>query len=138
MTDLAIQSHRDRVIDARLVRRLYEHAGWWPERQVEDIAAILDAGPAAGAWDGDKLVGFGRAVTDGRFRAYLEDIVVQAAYRRQGVGSRLVARLLEELAPIETVSLFCAPALAPFYGGCGFRQAKQTVMHRERAEGGAA
>ena len=127
---VAIASHAERAIAARLLHQLYDHAGWWPRRAEGEIAAMLDAGPAVGAWEGDRLVGFARAVVDGRFRAYIEDVVVEGGYRRQGVGGRLVARLLRELGPIETVSLFCDPALVPWYEGHGFRPTSQIVMHR--------
>ena len=125
-----IASHLERVIPARSVRQLYDHAGWWPRRGEGAIAAVLDAGPAVGAWEGERLVGFARAVADGPFRAYIEDVIVEGRYRGRGVGNRLVARLLRELGPIETVSLFCDPALVPWYEGHGFRPTSQIVMHR--------
>ena len=51
-------------------------------------------------------------------------------YQRSGLGSRLLSRLLAELAGIETVSLFCDPALAAFYERGGFSRTGQLVMHR--------
>ncbi len=53
-------------------------------------------------------------------------------YRHHGLGTRLLARLLDELAHVETVSLFCDPDLAPFYLPHGFRPTTQLVMHRLR------
>ena len=129
-TGMAICLHRERAIPARLVRRLYDDAGWWPRRGEEDIAAILDAGPAVGAWDQDRLVGFARSVSDGTCRAFVEDVVVARAYQRSGLGGRLLSRLLAELAGIETVSLFCDPVLAAFYERVGFSCTGQLVMHR--------
>ena len=129
-TGVAICLHRERAIPARLVRQLYDDAGWWPRRGEEEIAAILDAGPAVGAWDGDRLVGVARAVSDGIFRAFVEDVVVAREYQRSGLGGRVLSRLLVELAGIETVSLFCDPALAAFYERGGFSRTGQLVMHR--------
>ena len=125
-----IASHVERAIAARLLRQLYDHAGWWPRRDEDEIAVVLDACPAVGAWEGERLIGFARAVVEGRFRAYIEDVVVEGRYRRRSVGSRLVTRLLRELGPIETVSLFCDPALVPWYEGHDFRPTPQIVMHR--------
>ena len=34
-------------------------------------------------------------------------MIVEEAYRRQGVGERLMGKLFEALQPIEVVSLFC-------------------------------
>jgi len=128
-TGIEIHTHRARPIPAEAVQRLYDHAGWWPDRSVEDIARVLATGPAVGAWAVADVVGFARAVADGPLRAYIEDVVVQAAYRRRGVGALLVERLLRELAPVETVSLFCAEELTPFYQAHGFRATTQVVMH---------
>jgi GNAT superfamily N-acetyltransferase len=124
--------HARRPTAAESVRALYDEAGWWPERRLEDIAAVLAGGPAVGAWDGDGLVGFARAVDDGRFRAYVEDVVVQRAYRRDSVASRLLGLLLTELTHVETISLFCDPALAGLYEPFGFRAVSRTevVLHR--------
>lgn len=134
MGGVAIRTRRERPIPARRVRRLYDHVGWWPDRRDEQLAAMLEAGPAVGAWAGDRLVGFARAVTDGRFRAFVEDVAVHEQYRRRGVAGEVLARLLDELSPLETVSLFCDPALAPLYAAHGFRQTKQVVMHRPRRD----
>ena len=46
------------------------------------------------AWDGEQLVGFGRVLTDFVYRATIWDIIVDAAYQKQGIGSELVQRIL--------------------------------------------
>ncbi len=135
MENIEIHAQRARSIPAEAVRQLYDHAGWWPHRSVEDIARALAAGPAVGAWAGSDLIGFARAVADGPLRAYIEDVVVQAAYRRRGVGALLLDHLLGELAPVETVSLFCEEELTPFYQAHGFGATTQVVMHQRHSHG---
>lgn len=132
MSGVDVKLHRERPIDVAQVRQLYDHAAWWPNRRAEEIARVLEAGPAAGAWDGERLVGFARIVTDGIFHAYVEDVVVHDEYRRRGLGNALITRLLEEIREIETVSLFCTEHLVPFYGGHAFKPTRQVVMHRPR------
>jgi hypothetical protein len=44
-------------------------------RTAGQVSAVLRASPAVGAWHGQDLVGFARAVTDGILRAYVEDVV---------------------------------------------------------------
>jgi len=122
----------ERPIPGRLVRDLYARVGWWPERSEKDIARVLVRGVAIAAWDDERLVGFARAVSDGRFRAYIEDVVVHEHYRRQGVAMDLLERLLDELGTIDVVSLFCDPRLAPLYERAGFEPTRQLVLHRER------
>jgi ribosomal protein S18 acetylase RimI-like enzyme len=129
-SDDGIHPHATRAISSSGVRALYDEAGWWPERCPEDIDAVLALGPAFGAWSGDELVGFVRAVSDGRFRAYVEDVVVAAAHRKRGVGFRLMEAMLRELSNIDVVSLFCEDSLVDLYGRSGFRVTGQRVLHR--------
>ncbi|WP_059174078.1 GNAT family N-acetyltransferase [Bacillus sp. FJAT-27445] len=126
-----ILTYSDRPIKAAEVMRLYKDAGWWPEREEHDIDLMLANGQSVGAWDGETLVGFARAVTDGKFRAYIEDVVVQTSHQRDGIGTQLVSRLLDDLTHIDVISLFCDRHLIPFYEKNKFRQSKsQFVMHR--------
>jgi GNAT superfamily N-acetyltransferase len=133
MNGIAFALHRDRPITPALVRALYDHAGWWPERTLAAIGQVLDSAPAVGAWNGERLVGFARAVTDGNFRAYIEDVVVHEAWRRQGVATLMMACLLDELKGIPVVSLFCKAGLVPVYQGQGFQETRQVVMHKVRS-----
>jgi GNAT superfamily N-acetyltransferase len=123
---------KERSIDATAVRRLYDGAGWWPGWESPGIQRAIDATVAVGAWDGGRLVGFTRALSDGEHRAYIEDVVIDPDYRGQGIGERLVARLIAELGDVHIVSLFCEPERVNFYARNGFHASKtQVMMHRE-------
>ncbi len=132
---IAVRRHEERPIDATQVPRLYESASWGHGRDDAGIAAAIAASVAVGAWDGDRLVGFVRALSDGRYRAYVEDVIVDPEYRRYRIGTRMVAALLEALEGIETVSLFCESDRAGFYERNGFRaHAAQVMMHRRSGD----
>jgi GNAT superfamily N-acetyltransferase len=123
--------HEDRPIDPVQVRRLYGGVDWGHGRDEPGIMATIEAGVAVGAWDGDKLVGFTRALSDGRYRAYVEDVMIDPDYRGNKIGERMVAALLEGLADIEIVSLFCLPQRVAFYERNGFKRSEsQVMMHR--------
>jgi GNAT superfamily N-acetyltransferase len=127
-----IVSTLQRPIDGAAVVNLYDEAGWWAARSSEQVQSILASGPAVGAWDADELVGFARAVSDGCFRAYVEDVVVRADHRRRGTATRMVEVLLELLSEIDVVTLFCGADLAPFYENTGFNATSQVVLHRTK------
>jgi GNAT superfamily N-acetyltransferase len=124
------QDQRD--IPAEGVLGLYRAAGWWPERTADQVRAVLQASPAVGAWHGQELIGFARAVTDGIMRAYVEDVIVAPGWRGRGVGRALLAGLTEQLGPVPVVTLFCSPDLVPYYEASSFRKTRQVVMHRNR------
>jgi GNAT superfamily N-acetyltransferase len=126
----AVVPHGQREIPADGVLALYRMADWWPERTAEQVRAVLRSAPAVGAWHGQDLVGFARAVTDGILRAYVEDVVVSPDWRGRGVGHALLTGLMEQLEPIPVVTLFCSPDLVRYYEASSFRSTRQVVMHR--------
>ena len=75
-----------RDIPAEGVLALYRTADWWPERTADQVRVVLDASSAVGAWHGQDLIGFARAVTDGSLREYVEDVIVSPGWRGRGVG----------------------------------------------------
>jgi ribosomal protein S18 acetylase RimI-like enzyme len=130
VSDIAFLTSQQRAINAADVRRLYDGANWWPGWQSESIARAIAATTAIGAWDGERLIGFTRALSDGVHRAYVEDVVIDPEYRGQGIGERMVGKLLEELGDVHIVSLFCLPARVEFYRRNGFEREEQVMMHR--------
>jgi hypothetical protein len=51
---IEIKTHRERPIPPRSVRELYEHVGWSRPANEEELREVLEAGPAVGAWDGER------------------------------------------------------------------------------------
>ena len=135
MAQIEIKTHRERPIPPRSVRELYEHVGWSRPANEEELREVLEAGPAVGAWDGQRLVGFVRALSDGHLAAYIEDVIVHQDYRRGGVGDRLMSRLLTEIKRSANVSLFCERPVARFYERHGFRATSYVLMQRSIEEG---
>jgi len=122
--------HHDRAVDPAQLLGLLTGQGWWPDRTVEGLRDVLGRGPAVGAWSGEHLIGFARAVTDGDYRAYVEDVVVDERFRHQGLGTVLLEVLLDLVPATAVTSLFCNKDLAPFYVDLGFRATSQRVLHR--------
>jgi GNAT superfamily N-acetyltransferase len=83
--------------------------------------------------DGQRLVGFGRALTDGLYRALVDDIIVDASHRNRGIGALIVGGLMKELSSVEEVFLNTGPHLERFYGRHGFREFGGLTMKAEPA-----
>ena len=129
-TNITVIPSSVRTIAAEALRALYDSEPWWPERSLADIRFVLDSQLSVGAWHGDELVGFARAVTDSRFRAYIEDVLVLAEFRSGGVGRQIILTLLDSLKDIHVVTLFCQPKLSEYYTELGFKElSRQVVMH---------
>jgi GNAT superfamily N-acetyltransferase len=71
------------------------------------------------AWDGNKLVGVSRALTDFAFCCYLSDLAVDTAYQKQGIGKRLVELTRENAGVETTLILLAAPAAREYYPKIG-------------------
>ncbi|WP_440895584.1 GNAT family N-acetyltransferase [Amphibacillus sp. Q70] len=131
--DIKVISHIQKPIKATELMNLYHNAGWWDERKEQDIDKMLSKVISVGAWKDDELVGFSRAVTDGKFRAYIEDVVVHKEFQCEGIGLKLVSNLLKELSHIDVISLFCEEQLIPFYEKNAFKHSpSQFIMHRKK------
>jgi GNAT superfamily N-acetyltransferase len=72
------------------------------------------------AWDGARLVGIARTLTDFTYVAYLADLAVDVAYQKQGIGRRLVADTRQRLGPDCTIVLLAAPDANAYYARLGF------------------
>ena len=113
-----------RDLDPAAVIRLYSQADWWAPGDVAEAVTPLLHGSfrVAAAFDGERLVGMARALSDGASDAYIQDVVVDPAYRKQGIGGALVRILLEELKKcgVSWIGLIGAPGPEHFYRELGF------------------
>lgn len=85
------------------------------------------------AWDGNKLVGISRALTDFSYCCYLSDLAVDESYQRSGIGKELVRRT-RELAGVETsLILLSAPDAMAYYPKVGFEKLENAfAIKREK------
>ncbi|AHF07581.1 GNAT family N-acetyltransferase [Desulfitobacterium metallireducens] len=74
-------------------------------------------------FDEDKLIGLGRALSDGAYQATLYDIAVLPEFQGQGIGRLLVENLLARL-PKCNVILYAAVGKEEFYQKLGFKRLK--------------
>jgi len=72
------------------------------------------------AWDGDKLIGISRSVTDFHYACYLSDLAVDANYQRRGIGVQMMQITQEMLGPKCNLILLAAPAAKDYYQHVGF------------------
>lgn len=105
---------------------------WGQGRSLHELSAMLRESEAVvSAWHSGQLVGFGRATSDGVFRAVLWDVVVAKKMQRNGLGRTIVRELLAhpKVAGAEKIYLMTTKGMA-FYETLGFEQSStQKLMH---------
>lgn len=63
---------------------------WASHRSPETIKRSIDNSICYGVYDGEKMIGFARIVTDGATMYYLCDVFVVEEYRGQGISKKLI------------------------------------------------
>ena len=91
----------------------------WPGAYgLAEVTTALARTTNLGAWDGDRLVGSVRLLTDGYFFATIPEILVDAEYRGRGVGRELMRRVVA-IAPRGRVFFGAQPQSVAFFERIG-------------------
>ncbi len=108
------------------VVELYQAGGWWEESPAaRAIIPPMVRGSfcfiVARAADG-RIVGMGRAISDGVSDAYIQDVVVLKERRGRGIGAEIVRRLAARCqeAGLVWLGLIAEPDTQEFYLPLGF------------------
>ena len=105
---------------------LYRSAGWWQESpEARAVIPPMIRGSfcfmVARSLDG-RIVGMGRAISDGYSDAYIQDVVVLDMHHKRGIGRELVRRLTQFCVArkIGWIGLVAEPGTQGFYEGLGY------------------
>lgn len=85
-------------------------------------AMLRNANLLCTAWDGERLVGVARSVTDFAYCCYLSDLAVDAAYQGKGIGKGLLAKTASCLGAKAKIIVLSAPSAIGFYERAGLEQ----------------
>ncbi len=80
------------------------------------------------AWDGEKLVGVARALTDYGYCCYLSDLAVIKEYQKNDIGHELVAQVQNQIGDESMLLLISAPETMEYYPRIGFSQADNAFI----------
>jgi nitroimidazol reductase NimA-like FMN-containing flavoprotein (pyridoxamine 5'-phosphate oxidase superfamily)/GNAT superfamily N-acetyltransferase len=141
--DLLISTDPERI-DFEFVHRFLSEESYWARGIASDIQRrAMDQSLLFGLYRAGEQIGFARVVTDGGRLAYLADVFVVSGERGKGLGTWLIATVLEdpELERIDQWLLGTADAHA-LYERFGFVKAqagrymimRKGHLHREREQ----
>ncbi|HBA59419.1 MAG TPA: N-acetyltransferase [Elusimicrobia bacterium] len=108
---------------------LYRAQGWWDRSDTPRKLARLIKGSQCfllAERDG-RLIGMGRAISDGVSDAYIQDVAVLKEERGSGAGSALIKALVKHLkaSGIKWIGLIAQDNSHPFYARLGFSPLEQ-------------
>ena len=105
---------------------LYKDAGWWKDSYGESPeflqGIVADSALFAGAFENNKLIGMGRALSDQASDAYIQDVAVLKEFQGRGIGKKIIQTLIAGLKAwgVDWIGLIAEPGTTGFYEDLGF------------------
>ena len=128
-----VEVRLDRRPTADVMAELLRSVGW--DARAADTTgfgrAIAGTPEMAAAWDGDRLVGTARSLTDGAVYAHIATVVVKPRYQGLGIGERLMHALMDGRDGVR-FALSAAPGLDAWYAKLGFVPDERAMVRPRR------
>lgn len=104
------------------VLAVYRSLGWLAQHLPERVErAHSDSTRIVSAWDGDRLAGWARIVSDGEFCLFLHEILLLPEYQRRGIGRELMTRVLADYEHVQNQVLLADLGNESFYAPFGLK-----------------
>ncbi|MGG0655764.1 GNAT family N-acetyltransferase [Rummeliibacillus pycnus] len=110
--------------DLPILKNIYQSVGWMKHDE-EVIQKVFDASThKVFVMEGEKIIGFARALSDGVFNATIYDVVVHKDFQNKGVAKIVVEDLLKQLEHVSCIQLIATTGNDTFYKKFGFKKLK--------------
>lgn len=107
--------------------RIYKANKWYSADKPDKLYnALLNSHSFITAWDNDRLVGLGNALSDGYLVVYYPHLIVHPDYHGKGIGILILDRFQEKYEHLHQQILVADGKAIDFYKKCGFKKAGQT------------
>lgn len=121
---MTIDYRKNAPLDLDAFIALYRESTLADRRPADDREAMRqmleNADLTISAWQGNRLVGISRVLTDFGYVAYLADLAVAIDQQHRGIGKRLIEETRAALGKHCLIVLLAAPAANGFYPRIGF------------------
>ena len=92
---------RDNINDVDEFNFLYNSVGWGAYDKDISKKALENTYYSVSIYDNDKIIGYGRLIGDAICFMYIHDIMVLPEYQNQGIGTKIMNKLLEKIKEIQ-------------------------------------
>ena len=116
-----------RDIRVEQILPIYESNGWSSAQRTQALyQALLNSHALVSAWDSERLIGIGNAISDGFLVVYYPHLLVHPDYQGQGIGKRIMEILKKRYEAMHMHMLVADREAIKFYEKCGFKRAGKT------------
>ena len=114
--------YRDDVTPSRSeIVDLYRSLAWSSADKPEALhAAMAGSHGLVTAWDGERLVGLGNAISDGHLVVYYPHLLVRPEYQGQGIGAEIMGMMKRRYGGFHQQALIADARAVGFYEKLGF------------------
>ena len=106
---------------------LYRAVGWSAATKPDTLTrAVREAHATLSAWDDDRLVGVGYAISDGHLVVNYPHLVVAPTYQRRGIGTSIMRLLMTRYEAFHQQTILADRHAIAFYATLGFVRAGRT------------
>lgn len=105
-------TYYEKIPTAQEFSDLTESVGWGRDDRATVETALKNTLYAVCAYDGERIVGFGRLIGDGAMFLYVQDVMVVPEYQSRKIGTELMNRIMKAVADCKAVS----PGLRAYLG----------------------
>ncbi len=119
----------------KLANFLNDNAFWARNRELKELKTCLaQSDVVVSIWLGQKIVGFGRGLTDGIYRGVLWDVVIDEKFQGKGYGKIIVQNILNSKKMKSTNKIYLMTTnKKDFYCLLDFKEAKtQNLLYIEK------
>ena len=122
-----IEIKETKEINKEKVIELYK-ANKWSSAEKPDLLykALMNSDSLITAWDGNRLVGLGNAISDGYLVVYYPHLLVHPDYQGKGIGKMIVDKFQNKYGNFHQQLLTADGKAIDFYRKCGFEKAGST------------
>lgn len=122
-------------IEPHQLAKLFKDSGL--RRPVDDLnrlkKMIDNADILVTAWDGERLVGIARGLTDQSYCCYLSDLAVDKEYQNKGIGHDLINQVEQSIGEECSLVLLSPPEAMDYYPKLGFEKTDNAfIIPRKR------
>jgi len=124
---MKIEIREDKDIGREQITSLYQANKWSAADKPNELYnALINSHALVTAWDKEKLVGLGNAISDGHLVVYYPHMLVHPDYQGKGIGQLIIKKMFEKYHSFHMQMLTADGKAIDFYKKVGFVRAGET------------